>query len=130
MEPGLWRGLATDSAPQPLITQASVWWPHHRPDGTLAYFMHQPTTPETIEYASLLYVSSENGSNPNAVSSWPLILSANDTFNGRWTEDGRFILVQLVRPALDVNEVLLLSADANPPLFLMNEIREFQWANN
>ena len=128
MEPGLWRGLATGGEPQPLITQASVWWPFHRPDETLAYFLHQPTTPETNVYAPMLYVSSEDGSNPVVVRSWPIFISAYDTFDATWTEDGGSILVQLVRPALDTSEVLLLTPDETPPLFLASEIKSFRWA--
>ena len=128
MEPGLWRGLATGGEPEPLITQASVWWPFHRPDETLAFFMHQSTTPETNEYAAKLYVSSADGINPVVVRSWPIFISAYDMFEATWTEDGGSILVQLARPALDINEVLLLTPDETPPLFLTSEIRGFQWA--
>jgi Tol biopolymer transport system component len=128
MEPGLWRAPAMGEESQPLITQASVWWPIHRPDETLAYFMHQPTTPETSEFAPMLYVSSEDGSNPVIVRSWPIFISAYDTFDAAWTKDGQSILVQLVSPALDLSEVLLLAPDETPPLFLTPEIRGFQWA--
>jgi hypothetical protein len=128
MEPGLWRGLATGGEPQPLIAQASVWWPLHRPDETLAYFLHQPVTPETSEYAPMLYVSAEDGSSPVPARSWPSFISAYDTFDATWTEDGGSILIQLARPALDTSEVLLLTPDETPPLFLASEIRGFKWA--
>jgi TolB protein len=128
MEPGLWRGLATGGEPQPLVTQASVWWPFQRPDEALAYFMHQPTTPETNEYAPMLYISSEDASSPAPVRSWPIFISAYDTFHATWTEDGGAVLVQLARPALGTGEVLLLAPDETPPVFITSEIRNFHWA--
>lgn len=127
IEPGLWRGLATGEAPQPLISQAAIWSPIQRSDGTLAYFMHQSLTPETNEYAASLYVSSSDGSNPVVVKSWPILITASDTFDGLWAEAGQSILVQLIRPALDISEVLLLSADQNPPIFLTSEPKTFWW---
>lgn len=127
IDPGLWRGPVTGETPQALISQAAVWRPIHRSDGTLAYFMHQPVTFETNEYAALLYVSASDGSNPVVVKSWPILITASDTFDGIWAEGGSSILVQLIRPALDVSEVLLLSADENPPVFLTSEPKAFWW---
>lgn len=127
IEPGLWRGPVNGQPPQPLVQQASFWWPVQRPDGTLAYFMHQPTGPETRDFAALLYISSADGNNRIPVRTRPILINANDTFNGVWADNGQSILVQLVRPALDVSEVLLFSADESPPLFLTPEMKGFQW---
>ncbi len=127
IEAGLWRAPTTGEAPQSLISGASIWWPLHRTDGTLAFFLQQPTTRETREFAPLLYISSADGTNPVALNSWPITINANDTFDGVWAEAGQSILVQLVRPALDVSEVLLLSADEDPPLFLTSEPKAFWW---
>ncbi|HET9910495.1 MAG TPA: NBR1-Ig-like domain-containing protein, partial [Anaerolineales bacterium] len=127
IEPGLWRGPATGEAPQPLLSQTAVWSPFPRRDGTLAFFMYQPVTPETKEYAAALYTSASDGSQATGVNSWPITISANDTFDGLWAEDGQSILVQLVRPALDISEVLLISADENPPVFLTSEPKAFWW---
>lgn len=127
IEPGLWRGLATGVAPQALISQAAVWWPIQRGDGTLAYFMHQPMGMETNEYAALLYVSNSDGSNPVAVRDWPILITAGDRFDGVWSQDEPSILIQVDRPALAVSEVLLLSTNEGPALFLTSEIREFVW---
>jgi WD40 repeat protein len=127
IEAGLWRAQTNGGAPQPLIQGASIWWPIQRSDGSLAYFMHQPTTHETKEFSPLLSVSAADGTNPVAVKSWPLTINANDTFDGIWTEDGQSILVQLTRPAMDSSEVLLLSTDENPPVFLTSEPKAFWW---
>jgi Tol biopolymer transport system component len=127
LESGLWRGLTSGEAPQPLLQGASIWLPVQRADGTLAFFMHQPTTQETKEFTPLLYVSAADGTDPVAVKSWPIMLSANDTFSGVWTEDGQSILIQLVRPALNVSEVLWLTADEKPPVFLTSEPKTFWW---
>lgn len=122
IEQGLWRGPAAGGEPQPLIAQAAVWSPVQRPDGTLAFFMYPLADPEAAEFAAQLYVSSSEGQDPVAVRSWPLLISANDTFDAFWTEDGQTVLVHLVRPALDVSEVMLLSANEDPPLFLTSAI--------
>jgi hypothetical protein len=124
---GLWRGLPNGAPAQPLIQGASIWWPVQRSDGTLAYFMHQPITQETTEFAPLLYTTAADGTNPVALGSWPISVTMNDTFEGVWADDGQSILVRLVRPALDVSEVLLIPASDSPPLFLASKMDEFEW---
>lgn len=126
-DPGLWRAPLTGEKPQPLISKANVWWPAQSPDGSLLFFMHPPAFASEPDYLVLPYRSDPSAGDRILLHSQPLILSPNDTFNVRWTKDARQYVAQIVRPALDVSEVLLYSPDGTLPLFLMQEIGSFDW---
>jgi Tol biopolymer transport system component len=125
-EPGLWQ-IAANSDTKLLIANAFVWWPFQRPDGMLMYFMSQPADQNAAEFAPLLYLSDADGSNPSLLRRQAILINQFDRFDALWAADGNSAVVRLERNAIDVNEILLLPANSNPPLFLMQESKKMEW---
>jgi hypothetical protein len=127
-QPGLWRASATGQGEQELAPGAYAWWPVQAPDGSLRFFMDpQVSTPGLpADHAAQLYAADAGGANRTTLNT-PYWITPNDTFNVRWSPYADNYIVQLERPALDANEVLLVSLGGTPPVFLMQEIGIFEW---
>ncbi len=129
-QPGLYRAPASGGEPQKL-SDSNTWWPVQAPDGSLYYFMHNAAAPLTspADNAAQLYRADASGGGAAALEVPPLFIQLSDAFNVGWSPDARSFVAQIVRPAMDMSEVLLFNVDGNrtPPVFLMQEIGPFSW---
>lgn len=126
---GLWQLLASGDKPETLISDTDVWAPAQPADGSLLYFLRQPSSlaegPQQV--AAFLTRADAPGGHALPVFPQPLLFEANDTFNVTWTPEAGSFAAQFVRPALDVSEVLVYNLDGSPPLFLMQEAGPSAW---
>ncbi|HEY6072825.1 MAG TPA: NBR1-Ig-like domain-containing protein, partial [Anaerolineales bacterium] len=130
-QPGLTRAPASGGTSQSIISNTNVWWPLQAPDGSLYYFMHNAAAPLTspADNAAQLYRADASGGGATALEVPPLFIQLSDAFNVGWSPDAHSFVAQIVRPAMDMSEVLFFPLDGNhtPPLFLMREIGPFNW---
>ncbi len=126
---GLWKLLSSGDKPETLVFDTDAWAPGPQPDGSLYYFLRQPSPlaegPQQI--AALLVRADGDGGHTLPVSPQPLLFEANDTFTVTWNGGAGVFALQLLRPALDVSEVLVYRLDGSPPLFLMPEAGAAAW---
>ena len=126
IEPGLWfTGPGSDVTP--VIQNAFVWWPFHRPDGQLAYFVSRPAGRDVTKYSIQMVASAADGSGEHALRSTPLALDVRDSFSAWWTADGDAVVVRILRPESDTSEILLIPANEDPPVFLMQQASSLAW---
>jgi Tol biopolymer transport system component len=126
MDPGL-RQFAASGASSALIDNAFVWWPFHRPDNQLAYFVSRPAGITVTEYSAWMVASAPDGSGEHVLRNPPLALDIRDSFSARWAMDGSAAAVRIIRPASGASEILLIPASDDPLIFLMQEASSMQW---
>jgi Tol biopolymer transport system component len=126
MEPGL-RQITAAGADTALIGNAFIWWPFHRPDNQLAFFVSRPAGMDVSEYSVRMSASAVDGSGEHALRSLPLLLDSRDGFTARWTADGQAVAARLDYGGSGVTEILLIPAGDGPPVFLMQEGSNLQW---
>jgi Tol biopolymer transport system component len=125
-EPGLWfTGPASGVAP--VVSNAFVWWPFHRPDDQLAYFISRPADVGTTSYSVRMAASAADGSGEHILRNTPLELDARDSFTARWAADGTAVVVRIYRPVSQASEVTLIPANDDPPVFLLQEADTLTW---
>jgi Tol biopolymer transport system component len=126
MDPGL-QVLDAAGGTSALLAGAFAWWPHQRPDGTLTYFVSRPAGMDVTEYLVRLVESAADGSGETVLRTAPLALDSRDSFTAVWTADGRFAAAAIRRSASRSDEVLMIPAGNDPPLFLMSDGISFHW---
>ncbi|MBN2388184.1 MAG: PD40 domain-containing protein [Anaerolineales bacterium] len=126
IDPGLYRVSGLEEV-QTVIGDAFVWWPLQRTDGQLAYFASRPAGFEVADWAAYLYTAAPDGSGETLLRSPPLLLDPQSFFNASWVPDGTAVLISIERQTASTSEVLLLPANDDPPLFLMQEGEDFEW---
>jgi TolB protein len=126
MEPGLWQ-VGEGNEPLALIRNALVWWPHQRSDGRLVFFISQSADGNAGEYPAHMMFSMADGNSQAVLRTQPLLLDSRDLFQGAWAADGSSIAARILRPAIGVDEVLLIPAGEEPPVYLMRTGSDFHW---
>ncbi|MBN1440882.1 MAG: PD40 domain-containing protein [Anaerolineales bacterium] len=126
MNPGLAK-LSAAGASSALVSDSFVWWPCHRPDGRLAYFVSRPAGMEVTEYAVRMVSAAADGSGETPLLAAPLILDYRDSFTALWSADAETVLVWIYRKAAEAGELLLIPAGDQPPVFLMQQTGSFAW---
>jgi hypothetical protein len=124
--PGL-QVLSASGATSTIVDSAFVWWPFHRPDDQLAYFVSRPAGLEVSAYNLQLVASAADGSGEHALRSAVLALDSRDSFSGQWWNDGSAFAVRIVRPASGVSEILLIPVGDDPFIFLMRDASGITW---
>jgi Tol biopolymer transport system component len=124
--PGL-QLLSASGATSTIVDSAFVWWPFHRPDDQLAYFVSRPAGLEVSAYNLQLVASAADGSGEHALRSAVLALDSRDSFSGQWWNDGSAFAVRIVRPASGVSEILLIPVGDDPFIFLMRDASGITW---
>jgi Tol biopolymer transport system component len=125
-DPGL-QLLSETGATSALLADAFVWWPHQRSDGTLTYFVSRPAGMDVGAYLIRMVSAAADGSGETALRDAPLALDSRDSFTAVWTADGSAVAAAIYRSGSGSTEVLLIPADNNPPIFLMQDGVLFHW---
>jgi Tol biopolymer transport system component len=126
MDPGLQR-LSASGVSSALVADGFVWWPFHRPDGQLAYFVSRPAALDATAYSVQMAASAADGSGVHALRSASLALDARDFFLGEWWYDGGAFAARIVRPVSGSREILLIPASDDPIVFLMSDGSDITW---
>jgi Tol biopolymer transport system component len=126
MDPGLQR-LAASGASSALINNGFVWWPFHRPDGQLAYFVSRPAGMEVTTFSVQMVASSADGTGEHTVRGAALPLDIRDSFSGAWFPDGGAFAARILRFASGSEEIILIPSGDDPPIYLMNAGSDITW---
>ncbi len=129
-EPGLFSISATAGASlQTLIPNTSTWWPHQRPDGRLLYFMGPPGSNDTSATMPVSLVASlpDGVTEQQTLRSNLLWLSVGEFPEALWTPDGSHVITHLSHALSKTSEILYISAEEQPFVFLMQEGSGFRW---
>ena len=121
-DPGLFSINATQgAADQSLINDSYIWWPNVNSSGNLVFFQGEPV-PTAIGKYNLSLVSGAGLSDPWQVL-WPNILhlSASGFPEAVWSADGESVVVRVLHMPTRTSEVLFLSLDGSPPIFLLQD---------
>jgi Tol biopolymer transport system component len=129
MEPGL-SLMSLSGGVTSIIESAFIWWPFYRPDDQLAFFVSRPSGVDVQEYKAQLAVSNRDGTGEHVLRTFPFIFGPSDIFEVNWRADGSAAVVRLVRSNLGGSEILLVPANDDPPVFLMEEGSGLQWDTN
>jgi Tol biopolymer transport system component len=126
MDPGLQR-LAASGASSVLIDGGYIWWPFHRPDGQLAYFVSRPAGMDVSAYSVQMVASAADGTGEHSLRGAALPLDIRDYFYGDWSSDGGAFAARILRFASGSEEIILIPAGDDPPLYLMSEGSGITW---
>jgi TolB protein len=121
--PGLYIiNASLNASEQTLIPDTFIWWPHQGADGRLVFFQGTPDPITPSQYnISLMGPSAE------AVGQWQVLrsnilhLTAGGFPEAVWSPDGNFLAARLFHVPGKTSEVILLSLQDAPNLYLMQD---------
>jgi len=129
-QPGLFSIAASPNATvQDLLPDTPVWWPYQGADGRLLYFMGAPTTSDLgASMPVSLYSSLADGlTDSQELRSNLLWLAEGEFPEAIWTTDGTHIVARIAHQASATSEILYISTEDQPFIFLMEAGSGFRW---